>query len=267
MATKDTGKPTEKARKKRVRKKILDVDKVSVITAGPKTGYVIGNGLSRKGFDLKKLDDCVTVGCNSLYKDYSPSYLVAIDRNMIDSPVEAIEKLVAKKRTKKNPRKWKYITQMFVPFKSGADKGFWWMSEEGEPLIEEVKLNRGFCHNTGMYGALLLSQVKKFETIYLIGIDFFRPTPDGVNDIYGGSFESDPGLIKVWNHMFAGAPSKSLTGEVDKDGNPEFKTENLINTKFIRVGPIEDVDREFYNTEFQNLEFIEDFADMPICPE
>ena len=62
-----------------------------------KVGYVIGNGLSREGFDLKKLKKCVTVGCNSIHKDFLPTYLVAIDRHMEDNPCTEIEKLRDKK--------------------------------------------------------------------------------------------------------------------------------------------------------------------------
>ena len=222
-----------------------------------KVGYVIGNGLSRKDFDLHKLDGCVTVGCNYLYKDYSPTYLVAIDRHVENSPVFAIEKLVAKNGTKKNPRKWKFVTQIY-------NEKWWWMAVEGVPVICEQFLNNGFCHNSGMYGALLLSQVQKFDIVYLIGMDFFRPVEGGINDIYGGSYESHPGFVKVWNHMFSGAPLKKLAGTVDKEGQPEFTVSNLIETKFVRVGPIADSDREYYKTEHPLLECIDSFDDMPI---
>ncbi len=231
-----------------------------------KVGYVIGNGTSRKGFDLKKLNKCVTVGCNGIYKDYSPTYLVAIDRNMKKSPCDAIEKIINKKSIFKKSRKWKYVTREFEPFKSGSDKGVWWMTVEGEKQIEEEWLNRGFCHNSGMFGALLLSQVQNLDVVYLIGIDFFRPTTGGVNDVYGGSFESDPGLVKVWNHMFEGSPLNRLTGNKDEDGQPELELEYLIETKFIRVGPIEESDKEYYKNEHPLLECI-GFDDMPICPQ
>lgn len=55
-----------------------------------KTAFIIGNGTSRKGFDLTSLKDKGTVfGCNALYRDFAPDfelphYLVAIDQAMID---------------------------------------------------------------------------------------------------------------------------------------------------------------------------------------
>lgn len=56
------------------------------------TAYVIGNGTSRKSFDLIKLKGNGTVfGCNALYRDFRmtnpkyilPDYLVAIDASII----------------------------------------------------------------------------------------------------------------------------------------------------------------------------------------
>jgi hypothetical protein len=44
--------------------------------------YIIGNGPSRKGLDIDTLDG-TTFGCNALYRDYSPDYLVSGDSNII----------------------------------------------------------------------------------------------------------------------------------------------------------------------------------------
>ena len=57
-----------------------------------KTAYIIGNGGSRKGFDLLMLKGRgVVFGCNALYRDFAvsspryalPDYLVAIDNPII----------------------------------------------------------------------------------------------------------------------------------------------------------------------------------------
>jgi hypothetical protein len=55
-----------------------------------KTAYIIGNGVSRKSFDLMSLKGKGKVfGCNALYRDYAeqdyvlPDYLVAIDNPII----------------------------------------------------------------------------------------------------------------------------------------------------------------------------------------
>lgn len=46
---------------------------------------VIGNGPSRKSLDLKKINESmITFGCNALYRDFLPDYLVSMDYNMVD---------------------------------------------------------------------------------------------------------------------------------------------------------------------------------------
>jgi hypothetical protein len=49
-------------------------------------GVLIGNGESRKGFDLNILKnyDINTWGCNALYRDFTPDVLVSVDVEMID---------------------------------------------------------------------------------------------------------------------------------------------------------------------------------------
>lgn len=42
--------------------------------------FIIGNGKSRDGFDLEQLREHGTIyGCNALYRDFKPDYLIAID--------------------------------------------------------------------------------------------------------------------------------------------------------------------------------------------
>lgn len=54
-----------------------------------KTAFIIGNGETRRGFDLTRLKPYGTIfGCNALYRDYYPEfvvpdYLVAIDNGII----------------------------------------------------------------------------------------------------------------------------------------------------------------------------------------
>jgi hypothetical protein len=49
------------------------------------TACIIGNGASRKDLDLETLRDVGTIfGCNALYRDFEPDYLVAIDDKMIE---------------------------------------------------------------------------------------------------------------------------------------------------------------------------------------
>jgi len=49
-----------------------------------KIAFVLGNGTSRKSIDLNQLKEHGTVyGCNALYREFEPDYLVAVDAKMI----------------------------------------------------------------------------------------------------------------------------------------------------------------------------------------
>ena len=53
-----------------------------------KDAYIIGNGESRRQFDLYGLPQD-TYGCNALYRDYEPDYLITIDRHMYKEIIES----------------------------------------------------------------------------------------------------------------------------------------------------------------------------------
>ena len=54
--------------------------------------FIIGNGLSRSEFDLETLRGKGTIfGCNALYRDFTPDYLVAIDDKIISEINHAID--------------------------------------------------------------------------------------------------------------------------------------------------------------------------------
>jgi hypothetical protein len=49
-----------------------------------KVSFVLGNGTSRKPINLEKLKGKGTIyGCNALYREFTPDYLVAVDTKMI----------------------------------------------------------------------------------------------------------------------------------------------------------------------------------------
>jgi len=52
-----------------------------------KDAYIIGNGESRIDFDLYSLPQD-TYGCNALYRDYEPDYLVVVDEHMYKEILE-----------------------------------------------------------------------------------------------------------------------------------------------------------------------------------
>jgi len=62
-------------------------DKVKAEPRG--NAYVIGNGPSRKGFDLNKLKETgQTYGCNALYRDFMPDFIFSVDTRITHQMVE-----------------------------------------------------------------------------------------------------------------------------------------------------------------------------------
>lgn len=53
-----------------------------------KDAYIIGNGESRIDFDLYSLPQD-TYGCNALYRDYEPDYLIVVDQHMYKEILES----------------------------------------------------------------------------------------------------------------------------------------------------------------------------------
>ena len=62
-------------------------DKVKAKPVG--NAYIIGNGPSRKGFDLNSLKATgQTYGCNALYRDFLPDYIFSVDTKITMKMVE-----------------------------------------------------------------------------------------------------------------------------------------------------------------------------------
>ena len=53
-----------------------------------KDAYIIGNGESRKDFDLYSLPQD-TYGCNALHRDYEPDFLIVIDQHMYQEVIHS----------------------------------------------------------------------------------------------------------------------------------------------------------------------------------
>jgi hypothetical protein len=62
----------------RIQEKAFYEDKVKAVPRG--NAYIIGNGPSRKGFDLTRLAETgQTYGCNALYRDFMPDFIFSVD--------------------------------------------------------------------------------------------------------------------------------------------------------------------------------------------
>ena len=72
---------------KKIQETAFFEDRVKAVPQG--NAYCIGNGPSRKGFDLRKLKATgQTYGCNALYRDFIPDFIFSVDTNMSMKMVE-----------------------------------------------------------------------------------------------------------------------------------------------------------------------------------
>ena len=121
------------------------------------TAYIIGNGPSRRSIDLTRLQGD-TWGCNALYRDFIPDYLIAVDKKMQD---EIVENRPDCQLVFKQPEgRWPY----------NRDKSIWCYKTE-------------LCvpHNSGAGALHLATKHNYYTTIVLLGFDF------GVENLYKGS--------------------------------------------------------------------------------
>jgi hypothetical protein len=129
-----------------------------------KRAFIIGNGPSRKGFDLKLLKGHGTIfGCNALYRDYPkfdvPDYLVAID----DAIVEEIQE-------SKFPK-----DRFILPPEDERNE-----DSEYNPYVR-LRSNAGV-------NAMLEAIKKGHRELYCLGFDFMLKNPrDSLGNIYEGT--------------------------------------------------------------------------------
>ena len=134
---------------------------------------VIGNGKSRLQFDLNRLQELFTTyGCNALYRDFIPDYLVSMDFAMVHEILES-----------KVHYKTKFYTQYCDKAQSRKDKG--------EPVYWAIQDK--WIGDSGT-GALRLACMNKHRNIYMIGFDY---TIDNkyTDNVYAGTKNYAPGPI------------------------------------------------------------------------
>jgi hypothetical protein len=114
---------------------------------GKEVAFVIGNGESRKPFNLEKLrGKGVIVGCNALYRDFTPDILTAIDSRMI------------KEITSKNYHK---ENQFIIPANRASNI----------PELAKINLIKGF-NTTGGFALQYIGHCG-FKKAYMLGFDCF----------------------------------------------------------------------------------------------
>ena len=197
---------------KKIQETAFYEDKVKAVPRG--NAYCIGNGPSRKGFDLNQLKGTgQTYGCNALYRDFIPDFIFSVDTNM---SMKMVEDEVGLK------------TIHYAPALQANRK-------ESKGMVRLIPNNP--CWISGN-AAFWTAGVHGHKNIYLIGYDFRQYGKNQLNNIYqdtecyGERHDDDifDGWLKQFRDMLKMRPYVHYT--VVHDNPPEYMNNLQTGTDF-----------------------------------
>lgn len=149
---------------KKIQETAFYEDKVRAVPKG--NAYIIGNGPSRKGFDLNLLKETGQIyGCNALYRDFRPDYLFSVDAKMSKEISES--------------QIWEQGVICYAPgLEVNRNKG--------------LNLIPNNPHYTSGNQAIWTSTVHGHKNLYLLGFDYREYGKDQLNNIYQDSENYGP---------------------------------------------------------------------------
>jgi len=152
---------------------------------------IIGNGESRRGFDLSTLKQFSDViGCNAQFRDYNFETFVCCDKHMCQEAANT----VGKKTTIYTRKDWAPQFAMWPNVKPLPD-----LPVEGDERPDEP-----FHWGTGPYAGVVALSYKP-KVVFMIGFDL-HSTNNEVNNIYknttGYQYIKRPVDPRYWIHQF-----------------------------------------------------------------
>ena len=189
---------------KRIQETAYYEDRVNAVATG--NAYCIGNGPSRKDFDLNKLKGSgQTYGCNALYRDFVPDYIFSVDAKMTQKMVQ----------DKVHDKCIHYAPSLEV---NRHPKG-------GPPVLHLIPNNPHWISGNV---AFWTAGVHGHKNIYLLGFDFREYGKGQLNNIYQdticyGERNADTvfdGWLKQFRDMLKMRPYVNYT--VVHDNPPEY---------------------------------------------
>lgn len=150
--------------------------------------FVLGNGLSRQGIDLARLNTRGKIyGCNALYREYAPDVLVATDKPIATAIQESGYSSTHK-----------FYTRKPIPRLGGL------------PIPKDY---HGFSSGPAATAIAALDSNKK---IYLIGFDMGPTTDNLINNVYAGTeFYKPKNALPIYTGNWIKQLKTILTGFPD----------------------------------------------------
>lgn len=177
--------------------------------------FIIGNGESRKQFDLSSLRGKGPIfGCNALYRDFDPDYLVSLDRPMVDEITQTFgtDKLIT--------------TKLAMPLQKAKQDNPGSLKRDRLALLnnEVITSLEVPCFNSGMFATYVACKMYPYLTdVYLLGFDFHNEE----SNIYHNTPNYNQSLVRFhsdqWKAIFSFFSSNNFTRV--GDSNSEFYTQ------------------------------------------
>jgi hypothetical protein len=137
-------------------------DKVKNVPRG--NAYIIGNGPSRKGFNLNSLKATgQTYGCNALYRDFMPDFIFSVDGKMTATMVED------------------KVYEKCIHYSPALEVNRYPHKNIGNSYLHLVPNNPHWISGNQ---AFWTAAVHGHKNIYLLGFDFREFGKDQLNNIY-----------------------------------------------------------------------------------
>lgn len=126
---------------------------------------VIGNGPSRTDLDLHCINATMTTyGCNALYRDFMPNYLISMDYPMVKEIIK---------------NKVHYRTSFHTQHENKIDT----LAREGHPINFFWGMSETYDSGNS---ALILALQNKHDVVYMIGFDY-SSSPSSLSNVYRGT--------------------------------------------------------------------------------
>lgn len=160
--------------------------------------FLIGNGKSRSNFDLERLRKVGTiVGCNALYREFTPDVLVAIDAKML--------------RELKNAN-----------YGSSKDQ-FTIVPKSRQVVVSGARIWHTDRFNTsGCFAMKLISQVMQPKNCYMLGMDGYPGNMyDGTENYAPNTLNNFSGVLTYYLQALTGPGETIFINVNEKDAWPQ----------------------------------------------